>query len=394
MSSRIGMIAGEPSSDFLASQLIKVILKRQTDSRCMGIGGPRMESMGFESFYSMNALSTFGYIDSIKRLPYLLHIYNNLKKYWLKKPPSLFIGIDAPDFNLPLEKQIKRLGVPTFHFVSPSIWAWRYDRIQKIKESVSHIFVLFPFEERIYIQEEIPVSYVGHPLANLIPIKPDQEKSRELLSLDKNVRTLAILPGSRSSEIKLLSPPFLKAAQLLSQMDPDLQFIVPMANEIRSIEFEKILKKIPVPRLKIFTQKYFEKNQHDIKNQPISWTVIQASNAVLTASGTATLEAALYKKPMVISYILSPWMHRFMAWKSNQKHPYMPWIGLPNILAKDFIVPELLQSDATPENIASNSWEMLTNEIKRKKIQKNFLSIHNQLSLDTANLIADKILNI
>uniref|UniRef100_UPI0028ABBDCF lipid-A-disaccharide synthase n=1 Tax=Achromobacter sp. TaxID=134375 RepID=UPI0028ABBDCF len=247
MSTRIGMVAGEPSGDLLAGRIIAGLQARDAGVRCEGIGGPQMQAREFDTWHPMHALTVFGYVDALKRLPSLLSTYRDVKRRWLAEPPKVFVGIDAPDFNLRLEHQLRLAGTPTVHFVGPSIWAWRYERIHKIRESVSHMLVLFPFEEEIYRKENIPVTYVGHPLAGAIPMEPDRAAARASLGIDPNARVLAILPGSRSSEIRLLAPRFLQAAQLLMKKDPALQCVVPMVNDQRRAEFQAILAQHPVP---------------------------------------------------------------------------------------------------------------------------------------------------
>jgi lipid-A-disaccharide synthase len=390
MSTTVGMVAGEPSGDLLASRVINGLRQSEADLRCQGIGGQAMMDAGFDAWHPMSALTVFGYVDALKRLPSLLRTYGDVKRRWLAEHPSVFVGVDAPDFNLKLELQLRQAGIPTVHFVGPSIWAWRYERIHKIREAVSHMLVLFPFEEDIYRKEGVPVTYVGHPLADAIPMEPDRAAARQRLSLDDNERVLAILPGSRSSEIRILAPRFLQAAQKLRQRDPKLTCIVPMVNAERRKEFEAILAQYPVPGLRCVTQ-------HDLvssNGSPVAWTALEASDAVLVASGTATLETALFKRPMVISYYLSPWMRRIMAWKSGQQRPYLPWVGLPNVLLRDFAVPELLQDDATPEKLAEATWLALTDEANAERVKTRFTAMHHDLTRDTASLASRAILEV
>lgn len=386
----IGMVAGEPSGDLLASRVIGGLRQAEPTLQCQGIGGPAMDAAGFEAWHPMHALTVFGYVDALKRLPSLLRTYGDVKRRWLAQPPSVFVGIDAPDFNLKLELQLRQAGIPTVHFVGPSIWAWRYERIHKIREAVSHMLVLFPFEEDLYRKEGIPVTYVGHPLADAIPMQPDRATARRRLGLDDNARVLAILPGSRSSEIRILAPRFLQAAQQLCQRDPGLVCVVPMVSAQRRQEFEAILAQYPVPGLRCLTAQ----DLSDADGLPVAWAALEASDAVLVASGTATLEAALFKRPMVISYYLSPWMRRIMSWKSGQQRPYLPWVGLPNVLLRDFAVPELLQDDATPDKLAEATWVALTDEAHAARVQSRFTAMHQDLTRDTATLAARAILNL
>ncbi|NYT86064.1 lipid-A-disaccharide synthase [Pollutimonas harenae] len=413
MSLRVGMVAGEPSGDLLAARIIRGISRHDTQSLCQGIGGPAMAKQGFEAWKPMDALTVFGYVDALKRMPNLLSTYFNVKKRWLSDKPDVFVGIDAPDFNLRLELQLKQAGVPTVHFVGPSIWAWRYERINKIRQAVSHMLVLFPFEVEIYQKEGVPVTYVGHPLAEIIPMQPDKTAARRYLGVDPNARVLALMPGSRASEIKLLGPRFLQAAQILLKQDPDLQVLVPMVNPARRKEFQVLLDQYPIPSCRIIEQTgeqsplvtpaplqtgsfqgQAQENAAasiDFKERPAAWNVMEAADAVLVASGTATLEAALFKRPMVISYVLSPMMKRMMEWKSGQARPYVPWVGLPNVLARDFVVPELLQDDATPQALAEASWKALTDASYARQVSERFTQIHESLWRNTPELAAQAI---
>lgn len=386
MTLRIGMVAGEPSGDLLASRVMQGLVGHAQDPQAVfeGIGGPAMMAQGLDRWHDMAALTVFGYVDALKRLPGLLRTYHDVKSRWLKHHPDVFVGIDAPDFNLRLEHRLKQVGVPTVHFVGPSIWAWRYGRINTIRESVSHMLVLFPFEEAIYIKEGIPVTYVGHPLADVIPLDPDRLQARRRLGIAPEAKVLALLPGSRSSEIRLLAPRFLQAAQRLQSQAPDLQLIVPMVNQQRRQEFESILARNPVRHLSII-------DQSTMAGRPAAWDALEASDAVLVASGTATLETALFKRPMVISYVLSPMMRRLMAWKSGQEKPYVPWVGLPNVLLNDFAVPELLQDDATPEKLAQATWQALYDPDLAASLHVRFLALHRTLQRDTPSIAARAI---
>lgn len=406
MSLRLGMVAGEPSGDLLAARVIRGISAQAPNTLCQGIGGPAMQQQGFQAWHPMHALSVFGYVDAIKRLPSLVRIYSNTKHRWLNNHPDVFVGVDAPDFNLRLELQLRKAGIPTVHFVGPSIWAWRYERIHKIREAVSHMLVLFPFEEALYQKEGVPVTYVGHPLAQTIPMVPNKAAARDYLEINPEARVLALMPGSRASEIRLLAPRFLQAARLLKDQDPQLQILVPVVNAQRRAEFQALLQEYPVAGLRIVDQTEYQSEPNAIApqkstvpgsfqqfaNRPAAWNVMEAADAVLVASGTATLEAALFKRPMVISYALSPTMRRLMAWKSGQSRPSLPWVGLPNILARDFVVPELLQDEATPEALAQATWRALTDQEYAKNAIQRFIDIHHSLLRDTPTLAAQAIL--
>lgn len=386
MSLRLGLVAGEPSGDLIASRVLAGLQDLPGGCHAQGIGGPHLSAQGMEIWHPMHALTVFGYVDALKRLPSLINIYNNVKQRWLKSPPDVFVGVDAPDFNLRLEKILKSAGIPTVHFVGPSIWAWRYERIHRIRESVSHMLVLFPFEEAIYRKEGIPVTYVGHPLADAIPLEPDKQAARTLLNIPIDRRVLALLPGSRTSEIQWMAPRFLQAAQRLKQRDPNLICLVPMVNGQRKAEFDQWVKRYPVEGLRVLTSGQ--------SNRPIAWDVMEACDAALVTSGTATLETALFKRPMVISYVLSPLMKRIMAWKSGQERPYLPWVGLPNVLANDFVVPELLQEKAEPAALADHVWPMLLDDTLRANIETRFLDMHRTLRCDTPSLATQAILDV
>ena len=402
MSLRAAVVAGEPSGDLLAARMIEGLKSLDPQVRTMGIGGPAMARAGFEAWHPMDALSVFGYVDALRRAPSLIHTWWDVRRRVLAQRPDVFIGVDAPDFNLRLEEKLRVAGIPTVHFVSPSIWAWRFERIHQIRRAVSHMLVLFPFEEALYREQGIPVTYVGHPLAALIPLQPDQGAARARLGLGDSGRVLALLPGSRESEIRLLAPRFLQAAQQLRAQDPTLQVIVPMVNAQRRAQLEALLAEHPLPGCRVLEGREVacppEAGQRsdglDALSWPIGWHALEAADAVLVASGTATLEAALFKRPMVISYVITPWMRRLMAWKSGQKGPSLPWVGLPNILARDFVVPELLQEAATPEALAEASWQALTDADQRDRAKHRFAEIHQALSRDTPALAARAIAEV
>lgn len=385
----IAMVAGEPSGDLLASRIIRGIQAQAEPTQFRGIGGPQMIRCGFESRYPMDTLSIFGYADAIKTLPKLLHTFYGSLGYWKKHRPDVFVGIDAPDFNLRMESRLRRLGVPTVQFVGPSIWAWRYERIHKIRQAVSHMLVLFPFEVAIYEKEGIPVTCVGHPLAQNIPLEPNKAAARQRLGLRSDVPVLAVLPGSRRTEVQLLAPRFLQAVQRLQRQNPEIEVLVPMVNHRRKAEFHTLLAQYPIQNLHLL-----ETSELELSEQPVAWDAMEAADALLVASGTATLEAMLFKRPMVISYVLSPLMKKLMAWQSGQSRPLTDWIGLPNILAQDFVVPELLQDEATPEQLAQATHKALFDSQWSQAVAQRFLTLHHSLRLDTPQIAARKILEV
>ncbi|WP_038369657.1 lipid-A-disaccharide synthase [Brackiella oedipodis] len=382
----ISLVAGEPSGDLIAAQIVKGIHQAKPEANFFGIGGPALQAQGMHLNYPMDALSVFGYVDALKSLPKLIQVYSGIKKQIIKQQPGVFIGVDAPDFNLRLEHSLKQKGIKTVHFVSPSIWAWRYERIHKIRQAVDHMLVLFPFEVDIYQKEGIPVTFVGHPLANKIPFEPDQQEARQRLKLPTDAKILAILPGSRTSEIKHLAPVFLQTAQKLQAQEPDLHFIVPLVNQARKQQFLEIAANCKLKHLHLFDTPSVD--------QPVSWDVMQACDAALLSSGTATLEMALFKKPMVIAYILTPLMLKIMTWKAGQDRPSVPWIGLPNILLQEFAVPEYLQEDVEPEGLSQACLKALEDEAYRQTLMQKFQALHQTLALDTGRIAAQKIIEV
>jgi len=437
MTWRLGLVAGEPSGDLIAARVLAGVQRVDSEARAEGIGGPQLTEQGLSLWHPMQALTVFGYLDARKQVPTLVRTYLNVKRRWLQEPPNVFLGIDAPDFNLRLEHTLKQAGIPTVHLVSPSIWAWRYERIHHIRQAVSHMLVMFPFEEALYQKEKIPVTFVGHPLADAIPQEPDRAAARKHLGLEPNSRVLAMLPGSRASEIKWIAPRFLKTVQLLQKRDPQLHVLVPMVNAARLDEFKQIWQRYPVENLHILTatpsmvfanslNSNAPANHQDVSltqavdafasavtssacannrgvsmgpsaatpGRPVAWDALEACDVALVASGTATLETALFKRPMVISYAVSPWVRRIMAWKSGQQRPYVPWVGLPNVLLNDSVVPELIQEDATPEKLAQAVYEKFMDERKAREIEARFHELHQSLRCDTASRAAQVILEL
>lgn len=368
----IALVAGESSGDLLAGKLLSSLRKYLPTTHLYGIGGPCMIKEGLISYWSIDKLTVRGLFEIIPHYFIIKNIQNSLRNQLLKKPPEIFIGVDYPGFNLGLELQLRKFGIPTMHFISPQIWAWRGWRIQKIMRAVSHMLVIFPFEAEIYRKVGIPVTYVGHPLAQMIPIEPNQAIARMNLNLSQNKTIIAILPGSRLSELKYNTDSFLGAAKLLAQRESKIQFIVPMVGIIQKNYFLQLLKK-----------------HIDIDLQVIccqSHTVLAAADGVLVASGTASLEAALFKKPMVIAYKM---MHA--SYMIMRHMNYQPWIGLPNILAREFIIPEFIQNAATPKALADALWQQLDSLQHCHRLYQRFTEMHHLLLRDTAALSATTI---
>jgi lipid-A-disaccharide synthase len=371
------MVAGESSGDLLASRLLSGLRPALPEARIHGIGGSRMAEYGFESHWPMEKLSVRGLFEVLAHYREIKGIQTAIRDKLLQDRPAVFIGVDAPDFNFGLEAPLKQAGIPTMHFISPSIWAWRGGRIKKIAKAVSHMLVVFPFEEGIYRKAGIPVTYVGYPLAEVIPMEPDVAAAREGLGLSRDARVVAILPGSRMSELKYNTVAFISAAKLLAQRDRTLRFVVPMAGERQRAYFDQLVREAGLADVPL---KVIPGRSHE---------VIAAADAVLVASGTATLEVALFKKPMVIAYKMMR-----ASWEILRHMGYQPWIGLPNILAREFLVPELLQNAATPEALADNLWKQLQDENHRSILKQRFIEMHHSLLRDSARESANAVLEI
>ena len=373
----VALVAGEVSGDMLAARLLAGLRPHLPGARFHGIGGPRMQEQGFVSELPMDKLTVRGLLAVIPRYREIKAIQNALRDRLLADRPAVFIGADYPGFNLGLEMQLKQAGIPTVHFVSPQIWAWRGGRIKKIIKSVSHMLVIFPFEEEIYRNAGVPVTYIGHPLAEVIPLQPDQAAARSKLGLPQDVRVVTVMPGSRMGELKYISAPFVGAVKLLAQRDPDLRFVVPMAGERQRAYFTELVAAAGLQDVKI-----------DLVDGQ-SHTAIEAADAVLVASGTATLEVALYKKPMVIAYKVMA-----LEWHLIKNMGYQPWIGLPNILAREFVVPEFLQGAATPQALADAMWQQLNDAPNRVRLVQRFTDMHHSLKRDSAAESAAAVMRI
>lgn len=371
----IGIVAGEASGDWLASHLMTALKKTRPDLEFVGIGGPKMQSAGMKILFPMEKLAVRGYVEVLRHYFEIVGIRKKLQKYFLENKPDLFIAVDAPDFNLDLELVLKKNGIPTIHYVSPSIWAWRGERIQKIKHAVSHMLAIFPHEPPLYRQENIPVSYVGHPLADAVPEQPKRAEMRESMRIPAHLKVFAFLPGSRQSEVKHLAHTFIDTAKLILREIPDARFLVPLiSRETRSI-FEHALydcdaRELPITLLFGHAQ-----------------DAMIAADGVLVASGTATLECALLKRPMVITYR----MPAFSWWMIKRKR-YQPYFGLPNILSERFVVPELIQEDATPENLAQALLNLVNDKAAIAQLEDVFSALHRSLRQNNAQQAAAAIL--
>jgi lipid-A-disaccharide synthase len=366
------MVAGEASGDMLAAMLLQGMVQRWPQLSSEGIGGSAMESYGFKPLWGYEKLAVRGYVEVLKHYWEIIGIRRQLKERWTRNPPTAFIGVDAPDFNLDLAKHLKAQGVPTIHFVCPSIWAWRPERIETIRQSVDHVLCVFPFETELLERHKIAATYVGHPLAHKIPQVIDREAARNALRIPLDATLIALLPGSRKSEIDYLALRFLKAAKLMAARQPGLQFILPTLPAFLPTIQAMVQQIGGVPGLQIC-----EGQSH---------AALGACDVTLIASGTATLEAALFKRPMVIAYN----MHA-LSWQIMRRKKLQPWVGLPNILLQDFAVPELLQDVATPEALADETLQWLAHPGAVRTLQARFDSLHSSLKMNTTQLATDAI---
>jgi lipid-A-disaccharide synthase len=373
---RIAMVAGEASGDLLGSHLIAALKTRLPDAVFYGIGGPKMQGQGFDSWWPMEKLSVMGYWDALKHFREIAGIRRQLKRRLLDLKPDIFIGIDAPDFNLGLETDLKSAGIRTIHYVSPSIWAWRGGRIKKIGRAVNRVLALFPMEPQIYEKERIPVTYVGHPLADIIPLQTSKQAVREKLSLPRDYPIFAMLPGSRRGELEMMAETFVETAKIIRERFlPTAIFVVPLTTRETRLQFEMAI---------------YQKQGGDVPFRLLfghAQDALGAADVSLVASGTATLEAAMLKRPMVITYKIakfSYWLMKRMA--------YLPFVGLPNILAGRFVVPEILQDQATPENLAEALVKLYQDKDNAMAVEEAFTDLHLQLRQNTAEKAAQAVI--
>lgn len=369
---RIGIVAGEASGDILGAGLIAALQKRFSSLEVEGVAGSRMQAAGAKSLFPMERLSVMGLVEPLKRLPELLKIRRTLRRHFLDNPPDLFIGIDSPDFNLSLEESLKTAGIPTMHYVSPSVWAWRRGRIKKIARAVDQILTLLPFEASFYREHQVPVTFVGHPLADEIPLQVDTVAARRELGFDEEGRVIALLPGSRGGEVRLLGPLFLQAARWCHRRRPELKFVLPAANEQRLTELKSLLadySDLPVTLLEGNSQR-----------------AMAAADAVLIASGTATLETLLLKKPMVVAYKMGR-----VSYAIFSRMLHTPWVSLPNLLAQRDLVPEILQDEATPESLGAALLQFFDDPVMADQLVREFDDMHQQLRRNASERAADAV---
>jgi len=372
---RIAMVAGEASGDLLASHLIAALKARLPDAVFYGIGGPRMQGQGFDAWWPLEKLAVMGYVDALKNYREIAGIRRQLKKRLLDIRPDIFIGVDAPDFNLGLETDLKAAGIKTIHYVSPSIWAWRGGRIRKIGRAVNRVLALFPMEPPLYEKAHIPVTYVGHPLADIIPLETSKTAVREKLAMPKDAPIFALLPGSRQGELAMMAETFVKTAKLIHERLPGALFVVPLTTRETRLQFE----------MAMYTQQAGEVPFRLLFGH--AQDALGAADVSLVASGTATLEAALIKRPMVITYKiakLSYWIMKRMA--------YQAFVGLPNVLAGREVVPEILQDQATPENLAEALIKLYEDKENAAAVAEVFTDLHWQLRQNTAEKAANAVI--
>lgn len=374
---RIAIVAGEASGDALGSHLVKALRERLPQAEFFGVAGPKMLAVGVRTQFPMEKLSLIGFNEVIRNLFSLLKLRRELKRQLLSFQPHVYIGVDAPDFNFHVERFLRKRGVATVHFASPSIWAWRGKRIHKIKRAVDHMLVLLPFEKAIYDQAGIPATYVGHPMADSIPLEDQRALAREQLKLNPSSQIVAMLPGSRCSELQLHADLFVQTAQRLHALLPELRFLVPLSTKATRRMFEEAMFRQQAGELPL-TILFGHAQQ-----------AMAAADCVLVKSGTATLEAALLKRPMVITYRI-PKTTYFLV----KRRFYLPYFGLPNVLAGRFVVPELMQEQATPENLAQAVKTWLEDKEARAKLRAEFQDLHVSLRQNTAQRATDAILGL
>ncbi|MGE0355314.1 MAG: lipid-A-disaccharide synthase [Burkholderiales bacterium] len=365
MPRRVAIVAGEASGDMLGAALVRAVRRRFPGTQFQGIAGPKMIAEGASTLVPMEKLSVRGYVEAVRSLPELLRIRSNFAARLVADPPDLFIGVDAPDFNLGLEARLKRAGIPTVHYVSPSIWAWRPGRLAAIGRAADLVLTVFPFEAPIYAKAGIAATYVGHPLADQIPLQVDRAEARAQLRLGNGATAVALLPGSRVGELEAHADLFIDTARRLAERRPGVRFFVPLATRE--------------------TREFFESRLYAREARSLDLTILfgharlalQAADGALVASGTATLEGALARCPMVIAYKVPALTYRLMMRKA-----LLPWVGLPNILAGEFIVPELLQEQATPENLEQALGNWLDHKVARERLAARYAAIHESLRCD------------
>lgn len=374
VSPRIAIVSGEASGDTLGAGLIIALKQIYPDATFEGVGGPKMLAQGFVSHFPQDRLAVMGLVEPLKRLPELLSIRKQLRNRYIDNPPDVFIGIDAPEFNTGLELALRGCGIKTVHYVSPSVWAWRQGRIKKIAKAVDLMLTLLPFEAEFYRQHKVPVEFVGHPLADEIPLNVDMQAARARLSLEQSSSLIvALLPGSRATEVDAMGQLLIDVAAYCQERDRDLQFLIPSANEKRHQQLQRLLDTA-------------DKNLHITLISGRSHDVMAAADVVVMASGTTTLEATLLKKPMVITYRLAAFSYWLFSRLVKVKY-----VGLPNLLAGRGLVPEFIQDQATAENIGDTVLSLLSDKANAEQLKRDFMHIHLQLKQNASEKAAQAI---
>ncbi|MFP1741407.1 lipid-A-disaccharide synthase [Lonsdalea quercina] len=372
----IALVAGETSGDILGAGLIRAIKNQVPNARFVGVAGPRMQAEGCEAWYEMEELAVMGIVEVLERLPRLLKIRRDLTQRFTELQPDVFVGIDAPDFNITLEGRLKQRGITTIHYVSPSVWAWRQKRVFKIGRATDLVLAFLPFEKAFYDRFNVPCRFIGHTMADAMPLHPDKLAARATLGIAPDVRCLAILPGSRSAEVEMLSKDFLLTARLLRESCPDLEIVVPLVNAKRRQQFEEIKNEV-APDLNVRLL------------DGLAREAMIASDAALLASGTAALECMLAKCPMVVGYRMKP----FTFWLAS-KLVKTPWVSLPNLLAGRELVKELLQTECTPDKLAEALLPWLQDSVQVHELQETFLHLHQQIRCDADEQAAQAVLEL
>ena len=365
---KIAILAGEPSGDLIAGQLMAYINSKEKNVQFIGVGGPSMKQQGLKSFFDYSNLSLYGVFQVIPNIPKLVFLRYKLIKYLKNEKPDIFIGVDAPDFNFYIEKKLKQSDIPTFHYVAPSVWAWRPKRVYKIKKTTDHILSIFPHEKPLFEKVGIQTTFVGHPLANKIPLKSNMYKYRKLLKINPKELVIALLPGSRMGELRAHTDILLETAQNLLEVYPNAKFLIPVNNDANMSFIEARVKNNPTQNLKLIKGRVDE--------------ILSSSNIVIAASGTVSLQIALHKKPMIIIYKGS-WISYFV-WKMIR---LIPHVSLPNILLNENIVPEMLQHRATPTLLSKKTCEIIKDKRYLKKIESKFYKLHKDLKKNTSSLV-------
>jgi len=371
----VGMVAGEVSGDLLAGLLLAGLRARWPHLQAGGIGGPCMVAQGFEAWWPSDKLAVRGYVEVLRHYREIVGIRKQLRARLLRERPQLFVGVDAPDFNLGLEADLRTAGIRTVHFVCPSIWAWLAGRLDAIRRSADHVLCLFPFEPALLARHDISATYVGHPLADVIPAQADRAAARRALGLEEGDDVLAVLPGSRASEVRYLADVFFQAARRVQRARPGLKVLVPAVPTLRTA-IESAARRAGL-----------DAGVQILEGQ--SHQALAACDLTLIASGTATLEAALFKRPMVIAYRMNA-----ISWQIMKRQALQPWVGLPNILLQDMAVPELLQHEASPERLARAVLDWLEAPARMAAVQQRFAQLHTDLRRDTPTLAADAIAQV